>query len=402
MVLLTKTVMTDKKGVCIMGLLGALESINARLEDNGEGSEGSEVDEVMVAVMEADQEIAEETDELMELDEVVEETEVAVERLEGIRDAIMTYGISKSMMYAADPKCELSEAGIVASYEELEDVPVKDENADAAVEGIGETIKNIWTKLVAIFQKVAATLRRWFDTVMRGFKSYESALAGMIGKVKKAKVKDDEFGKLEVSAVSKTDFDTLVKATKSLVGSGALTAIRNASGVTAKLDSAVTTTSVSASDIDDLVKEGLKGVKTAITQDVTDATGIYVERDTILRKKAKIERKKATIDSHGWSTGDVVGALTTALGLVNDSKKLDADVSKITKGLNDAAKLLKSQTRKIDNIDSSEVKRQHRAINGQKKVLGGARQVAQSGIVSVANVAKIALAIGKAALKSAK
>ena len=84
-----------------------------------------------------------------------------IERLEGIRDAIASCGICKSMMFAADPKGELAAAGIVPAYEGLEDAPVKDENATASIEGIDEVIKTAVRMFIKMLQSIGEHLKKW-------------------------------------------------------------------------------------------------------------------------------------------------------------------------------------------------------------------------------------------------
>jgi len=148
-------------------LLGALESMKAKLEDDEDvKSDDTEIEAAMIALMEAEQEVEASNTEIMELDGVVDEAEEAIGRLEGIRDAILEYGISKSMMKAADPKGELCAAGIVASYEELEDTPVKDENAEAAVEGIGDKLREMWQNLIEFFKTLGKQIMAWFSSMV--------------------------------------------------------------------------------------------------------------------------------------------------------------------------------------------------------------------------------------------
>ena len=115
--------------------------------------------------------------EFLEFNHMSDQFDSAIERLEGIRDAIMTYGISKPMMYAVDPKCELVDAGIVASYEELEDVPVKDDDADAAVEGIGDAIKKFFKMIADFFKSIWDWMVKWTKWLFNGFKHKDQELA---------------------------------------------------------------------------------------------------------------------------------------------------------------------------------------------------------------------------------
>jgi hypothetical protein len=103
---------------------------------------------------------------IVDADKIMDMAESAIERLEGIRDAILEYGISKSMMKAADPQGELCAAGIVASYESLSDTPVKDENAEAAVEGIDDALRNGWHNLIEFLKALGKRIMEWFSSMV--------------------------------------------------------------------------------------------------------------------------------------------------------------------------------------------------------------------------------------------
>lgn len=380
-------------------LLGALESMKAKLEEDGEAGGEDQVDEAMLAVMEADQEVADETTELMELDDVVEEAEVAVERLEGIRDAIAEFGISKSMMKAADPKGELCEAGVVASYEELEDTPVKDENADAAVEGIGAQIKKIWLKLKEIFKAIWNKLKSWGAAIMRGFRSHETLLVSMIAKVQKVDVDEAAFGKREATIYAKADFDKVIKAIEGILNNQSVgTASDTAMNKLAKAIEGSDT----VDDIKAIIKSFTDAADKVITKDVTLATGLFVNKEgTIERKAATIKRNKVTMKAAGWNSSAVVKAMRETLDLINLAKRSDKAVELSMSMLNDTTKVLENQTRKVEGLDDKEVRRRNTAINGMKTIANTTRKIVQIALSEANTLSSVAVTLGKAAASSA-
>ena len=97
-------------------------------------------DATMLVVMEAELEMADGFSDFDQIGNDVDEMSSSVERLGGIGIAIEKYGICAPMMEAADPQAELVGAGVCCAYEELGDAPVKDEKAEATLEGIADLI----------------------------------------------------------------------------------------------------------------------------------------------------------------------------------------------------------------------------------------------------------------------
>jgi len=383
-------------------LLGALESMKAKLEeDDGVKSEDTEIEAAMVAVMEDEQEIADETTEIMELDDVVEEAEEAIGRLEGIRDAILEYGISKSMMKAADPQGELCAAGIVASYESLSDTPVKDENAEAAAEGIMDQLKKIWNKLKEIFTAIWNKLKSWGDLVMRGFRSYETLLEAMAVKVDAITVDRAILGNIEANVVTKDEFSTLDKAIGTLADAPAYA--RGVYGIYDKLEKAVEDTTVDKEAIKGMVDEANKFWSGRVNASVTDATGLkFNEYGSIERGKAKIVRKNQTMKVAGWSGPEIGLALWKARSQMISMKTAEKILKEQTEIAGGLSKMFAAQMQKIKNMTSEEGRRRNAALNGAKTVANNGRKLIQASIYEAGAMAKIALTLGKVALKAEK
>jgi hypothetical protein len=381
-------------------LLGALESMKAKLEEDDVKSDDTELEAAMIAVMEAEQEVEASNTEIMELDGVVEEAEEAIGRLEGIRDAILEYGISKSMMKAADPQGELCAAGIVASYEELEDTPVKDENAEAAAEGIMDQIKKIWNKLKEIFAAIWNKLKSWASLVMRGFRSYETLLKAMTDKVAAIAVDEAELDKVEASVVTKAEFITLNKAVDTIADAPFFAKM---SGIYDKLEKAVEDKDADKEKIKGMVDEANKFWGDMVDASVTDATGLkFNEYGSIERGKAKIVRKNQTMQAAGWSGSEIIRALKNAHIRMHNMKAAETILKQQTEIAGGLSKMFAAQMQKIKGMASEEGRRRNAALNGAKTVANNGRKLIQVGIYEAGTVAKIAITLGKAALKAKK
>lgn len=124
-------------------LLAALEELDDQIEagvgEDGE-SEITDVDSAMLAVMEAEQDYNEEVAEIDNITKSIDEVDASVERLEMLAEVISKYGISASIMEAADPYRELVMNGVCPAYEELGDIPIQNETAQGVLEGIDNII----------------------------------------------------------------------------------------------------------------------------------------------------------------------------------------------------------------------------------------------------------------------
>lgn len=142
--------------------MNTMNKIFASLEDLDETVDNTEfeldedvtLDAYMMTVMEDEKEFTEEVGSTEEDDDLLEKVESSVERLEVLAEVITKYGISRSMMEVADPHSELVALGLCPAYEELEDIPVNDETAEKAAEGIKETAANIGKKIAKHAGKV--------------------------------------------------------------------------------------------------------------------------------------------------------------------------------------------------------------------------------------------------------
>ena len=97
---------------------------------------------VMDAASELRHEMAEIDESYTDVDLINEETQ----SLEAIRDSVEAYGICRATMEASDPKHKLVEQGLCCSYEELSNVPMKDEISEMVVCNLNDTIQGL-TKL---------------------------------------------------------------------------------------------------------------------------------------------------------------------------------------------------------------------------------------------------------------
>lgn len=148
------------------------------------------LDAYMMTVMEDEKEFTEEVDSTEEEDDLLEKVESSVERLEVLAEAITKHGISRSMMEVADPHAELVALGLCPAYEELEDIPVNDETAEKAAEGIKETAKVVGEKITKhagkVGDAVSAAAAKKAESAIKGATIASDKVrkaAGLVGSV---------------------------------------------------------------------------------------------------------------------------------------------------------------------------------------------------------------------------
>jgi len=139
------------------GLMSALE----KLEDETRKSEEPEDAFLRLVneVVEVEVEVKTDEDTAEEQESVADDVEEATESLSSLAMTIKKFGICKPMMLAADPKASLVTAGLVRAYEELEDEPVKDADAEDAVEKISARLNQSKSGMIKLYKRMATNLR---------------------------------------------------------------------------------------------------------------------------------------------------------------------------------------------------------------------------------------------------
>lgn len=171
-----------------------------------------DVDETSIAlhdIMLAGQDTYDSIVELKSLEHSLNTLEASVNDLQHIRVSIEQFGISKPMMEIADPTHILSNNGYVADYESLGDTPVNDNDVIVAIEGIGSIIGGIISKIGLFFNRIRESFSRALGFILRGFKSYETALVSIENKLKDAEIDSDKFDRLTFKTYNVNDVKTM-------------------------------------------------------------------------------------------------------------------------------------------------------------------------------------------------
>jgi hypothetical protein len=383
-------------------LLGALESMKAKLEEDDVKSDDTEIEAAMIALMEAEQEVDANNTEIMELDNVVGEAEEAIGRLEGIRDAILEYGISKSMMKAVDPQGELCAAGIVASYEELEDTPVKDANAEAAVEGLVDRLKDMWRGLISILETIWNKLKSWGAALIGMIRSAHVVLDQLMKKVNSTAIDESALDQLEAKVYTRRDFDEVNQAVNAVFNPTVDSKFETAFGTFhAALES-----DKKIQDIDHRFYACMIA-REIFTSKVCDAIGVIYQKnmifsDTIQETTPKLNRSNQKISAAGYTLSTLKACMHDALTTINYLNNADKTVSAAMKKSQTLIKDIEKQVKEADNYDNAELTRRKDLIIGMKVIIGTQRTMLRLAVKSAMLVVKNGIALGKVALKAEK
>jgi hypothetical protein len=360
-------------------ILGALEAMD-EVVDNDAPVEDGELAETMLAVMEAETETSDATKELEETDDVMAEVDSSIERLEAIKAAIEKFGICEPMMRAVDPNSELVAAGIIkVAYEELENTPVKDENAEAAVEGFVDTLKSIWKKIVEFFKMIGNKIMSWINAIMGSFKSYEAALVAVAKKLKEANIDETKFKDYDVKAYSHEDFDKLAKAIEPMLKDLSSSTIV---GLNSKINEDVNKTKTSyATGNVSTFNSHIEKYKDS------EILGIKIERYTegddkdkvkkVVVKKSNVSTKKANIKELGYtSVSQIEGHIKVALQLITNAKGADRSGKFLAKEYEIASKNVNKQVAEITSgMSTEEGKARNTAVTAAKDALSTTRTI---------------------------
>ena len=364
-------------------LLVALESMKIYQpeKDDSDGDDGDAyLNSVLVDAAEAEMEVCKDVKMIEEATDDFVMVEEAVERLEGLRNAIEKHGICKSMMEVVDPDAELVSAGLVPAYENLNDVPTKDENSVLTMKGIDTAIRAtsmvstlgvvtaaaIAALLIPIIHFLFVSAKRMIDlssSCGTAIKAYLTALDTVEKKlVQKTDLVDnakleERLKKVTVSSYSKENFGKAIGAGEhvaKLAEGGIL--VKLAEEVAVLLESSsvtedhVKTISKKAGDFaktleNDPMIKGLFGVEVSLKDG---------ELESVSRKTPEIKVEKSGLEELGWKSGDAIPTVHEAIALIKSCEIAANRIKTAGETYKKLADSLKSHTKKDKKMSSEE------------------------------------------------
>ena len=413
-------------------LVGALEDLDLKKKHDKEPDDDKDdkMSAATLAILEAGAEFESEVKMADEMFAEGDEFNAAVERLEGIAQAIETHGISRSMMEAVDPNGELVAAGICCAYEELSDVPVKDENAVGVVEGIANkvngsieavgaaaaatfTVLGVAIGLASVaavvnalkllvmaakkFVKMVSDIRRIYGAHILALSSVEKKLAAI------SEFDEEKFKGVSVKAYGKADFEKVHKAAEAVISTikgGSLEKLA-ASAVEMIEKEELTMTQVEA------LGKKAEGLLGSVKGDA-ELLGIKIETfdvdgsTWIQNTKPTITVSSETAEKHGWKASEASAAVKSSIALFNDGSAAIKEIEGFGKSCDTLAKSLKEAAKKSRKISPEEKKAIKAAVNAVRNVLALGYQLAITSVRATNDVGLSALNVAKAAVACKK
>ena len=198
-----------------MRILGALEKLEIATDDKEVGDDSFL--RILNEVSETEDDVRVEEEQVMEDETIVEEVEDAVESLVAIAKVIKAHGLSKPVMLAADPKGSFTAAGIVGSYEELEEEPVKGEESEQVVENITKRLKSANGHMKKLNRQMATKLKSWNNVISRRNQLSKKALKMASGVMEETPLTETEIDEVEVSATEYASFKQATLTTSKMI-----------------------------------------------------------------------------------------------------------------------------------------------------------------------------------------
>lgn len=387
-------------------LLGALEDLDDILPPTPDEGDDTEFDAAMLAVMEDDKELDARVDELDGLNAIEENIETSVERLEGIRDAIVKHGICKSMMEASDPHAELVEKGICGAYENLNDSPVKDADAQAAVEGIGDAIKTIFTKFIPFYINSVGTLMDYADSIAAAYRSNTTALTSGTKRLTAAgKLDETKFKGTSVKACTKQNFEGAIRSVTKIVK------FIN-SGLNSKFISEIEALSLKPTLTNDDVFTIVKKVKASIRgiaddKDVVEYCGLdFIKFDdpndehVVVALRGVKWGARGTAGELGWKANDVAKALKDAMSVNHSLDILSLKTAALAKLCKSYSAALKTNSKRAGEFKGETVAAFKAANAIIRELISTDKSLIRGCQITIKLITSSVLNLTKAALKS--
>lgn len=453
-----------RKGI----LLAALEELNDELdpevsEEEIDGFDDETTpDTMMVAVLEDEAEIDEDLFNIATMEDGLDETEATIERLFNIAVTIEQYGISGPMMMAADPHRELVALKVCPAYEELEDIPVKDEVAINAADGIKEVAVEAAKQAANISGKIANTAsKNAASKVAEAGASVDAAVAetkGIIGlsipglpatgtivgltttgylaaaaillagaaliklaviirkMVQSQKIflvmasktlsankefDDEKFGSIEVTGYSKTTFQAAVKAGQRIVE---FVNDEKLLGIANDLDAIINSSEPTEEKLSAVVKKVGDNLKPlANDKAILDIFGLTIDTEasglpSIIINTPSIFPAKKKLSELGWKAGDVKSAVDEVLTLTKSIDGIEKTIGESIKLISKVIGTLKKQAKADANL--SPVVKQ--AIGDVRKALELNRIIIKAAVSGIYRVNSTVVRIANAAIRTGK
>ncbi len=381
-------------------LLGALEDLDEAVdvETEEQPTPPDDLDSTLLTVMDDESEFDESSDDVTDgVDSVLDKVDSSIEQLETLRDALVKHGISRSMMEVADPQGELVADGICPSYEGLSDVAVHDTQADAAIEGISDTLNSIWKRLSDFFGVIGTKLAKFAEKTKQLFMSYSKALAAVEKKMDVASVDAEKFAAKKIKCYGKVDFGSAVKVVDKIMRVVSAGSLEKAAE---ELENDLKNPNMTADQVGNIMKKVGAILKPLGSDDVKTFAGIDIklegaEFSSIGSVKVTSGPKRDTIGGLGWKPADVPKIMNQAQAVVNNYTVSVKHIETIVRLCKNAATALKNQAMKSRSASGEQKAAYKAVVMGTRKVILANRTIVMAELQCSKMIASTALQLGR-------
>jgi len=362
-----------------------------------------DLSEVLFDVIEDESAISEMNAEIESMRIAEERFDISFEQLKALHRSIDEFGISKGVILAVDPDGYLEKNGLIPSYESLNDLPTKDENAEIALEGIGDKIKEYWNKIVKAMSALWDKIKAMFTRIFQMFQSYEKVLNKLKENLKDKEFDDDKVKEKKFKTITANNFENAVRYFNDKF-------VNLFDKISQKVETMVS--SIEDENLEDYKKE-MSELYSAVVNENDD-------NESILGMKAEMDNDKPTWKSSGKSIFDnakedtltnlgyskvdvIIDKIDSAISVLKSSGNIEKQVKvadKTNSEFEKAVKKLISEAK--SNKDEDKVKELDKKLKIARTYINFNRISYTKMSNIVIKIAKTAIALGNAAKSVSK
>ena len=365
--------------------------------------------ESMIVSMQAEAELLSSIEGLDILYSKMADVDIMVGRLEGIKAAIEQFGICKPMMMACDPKGELVAAGICCSYEELEDIPVKDSNADAALEEIGAVLKTIWEGLVALLKVIVKGIAKICAHLLAFIAVIFVGIGGLIAHIAALAISATE-GMAQGSLESDNDESVIIYQLSDFAKLVSVAISFNNKLAIEKLKSLITAIDSDDAHFQKLVADFNGVYEHYISSKNEEVTGIKLienrfgiisihQMDGYVRSHRAIMPKPTLLKDFKYSKNEVIELLKNAERIEPNLKSGAVSLDELKHLTEKLVNVIRQKESTLNSMTDDEAKRAKLHIDTVNSAIYTVRRITQFGIKMLTDVVKGSKRIGDVYLK---
>lgn len=404
-------------------ILAGLEALETESNDDVVAVDIESILKSCMEVSMEDDKVEDIADDIDDMSTSDDEFESSVEQLTTLKDAIEEYGLSKPMIAVLGKTdiAALEDAGIIPSFEELNDLPTKGDAANASVEAISETLKKGWEKVIAFLKMLWEKIKEYFTKFVNLFRNQINIVKGMEKRIKSGKFDEKAFNEKKEAVLSFTEFEKVVgeqeefvrllEEDKSFFGSDLQKFMEDVdSELKAKMSKKDMKQALET--IEDKFSEHcsnyskLNDVMTGVKVRTEDVKGKKINSILIKETKVFSNIEKEDLKTLGWTKDRVLRFLGNLNSKQMVIKTLEGEIKILGAVLSRLENVIKTLLSEVSSNTDKDSKN-NRALLEQglrvaKKIVVSRQQLMTKVISNIAKYSSMTLTIGRVAASSTK